>query len=67
MTEAYSTIENMIRYYGDGKRNGSQIPFNFELISRTNVNSNAVEFKERIDAWLNKMPKDVRANWVVSF
>lgn len=65
MTEAYSSLENMVRYYGDGRRNGSQIPFNFELITRTNITSNAVDFKARIDAWLNGMPKGVRANWVV--
>lgn len=67
MTEAYGTIEKMVRYYGDGKKNGSQIPFNFELISTTNGNSNAVDFKLHIDAWLNSMPRGVSANWVVCF
>lgn len=65
MTEAYGTVENMVRYYGNGIKNGSQIPFNFELIMRTDVNSSAVDFKLHIDAWLNNMPRGTSANWVV--
>lgn len=65
MTEAWDTTEQMVRYYGDGKKNGSHIPFNFQLIIETNGNSTAKDFKQNIDAWLTKMPRDVRANWVV--
>lgn len=65
MTEAYSSLENMVRYYGDGRKNGSQIPFNFEWITRTNINSNAIDFKSHIDGWLSGIPTGVRANWVV--
>lgn len=66
MTEAYSSLENIMRYYGDGQRNGSQIPFNFDLLMRTNINSNGKVFKEAIDEWLHAMPQGVYANWVVS-
>lgn len=65
MTEAYDTVPKMVLYYGDGRKNGSQIPFNFELISNTNGQSTAVDFKKHIDAWLNALPKGVHANWVV--
>lgn len=65
MTEAYTTLDMTIKYYGNGTRNGAQIPFNFELISYTNVNSTADDFKKNIDAWLNKVPNGKIANWVV--
>jgi alpha-glucosidase len=35
MLEATSSLENMIRYFGVGNRNGANIPFNFELIIKT--------------------------------
>lgn len=66
MTEAYSTLENIQRYYGDGIRNGSQIPFNFHLLTQTYKDSKATVYKRLIDEWLKNMPKDVEANWVVS-
>lgn len=72
MTEAYSSVPNIQRYFGrveNGKivEYGSQIPFNFELILRTNRDSNAKDFKAGIDLWLNNMPKakGIHANWVV--
>ncbi|XP_055372497.1 maltase A1-like [Condylostylus longicornis] len=64
-TEAYTSLENEIKFYGDGKRNGSHVPFNFELISYTNMGSTATDFNKHIDSWLNNMPKDVIANWVL--
>lgn len=73
MTEAYTSLENNLRYYGEVKdgqivRYGSQIPFNFDLITRTNINTKAPEFEEHIESWINGMPKakGIQANWVVS-
>lgn len=73
MTEAYTSLQNTLRFYGkveNGKitQYGSQIPFNFELISKTSKTSTAVDFKTNIDNWLNGMPKGkgIEANWVVS-
>lgn len=65
MTEAYTSLPNEIRFYTDGVQNGSHVPFNFELISYTNVNSTAADFKMRIDSWLDLMPAGYQANWVV--
>lgn len=65
MTEAYTSLENMIKYYGDGRRNGSHVPFNFEMISNVNINSTAKDFKLRIDNWLSRVPAGKHANWVV--
>lgn len=66
MTEAYTSLENMIKFYGDGKRDGSNVPFNFELISNVNSGSTAADYKKRIDNWLSRVPKGKHANWVVS-
>lgn len=74
MTEAYTSFENNLRYYGrvvNGEivEYGSHLPFNFDLISRTNRYTKADVYKEKIEAWLNAMPKaeKIHANWLVSF
>jgi alpha-glucosidase len=66
MTEAYTALDNMIRFYGDGQRKGAQIPFNFEMISNVNQDSTAKDYKDKIDKWLVRVPKGEQANWVVS-
>ncbi|KAG4066648.1 hypothetical protein HA402_007284 [Bradysia odoriphaga] len=65
MTESYTSLENEIRFYTDGTVNGSQIPFNFELISYINNESTAKDYKFRIDSWLKNMPVGYQANWVM--
>lgn len=67
MTESWSDIDKQQRFYGDRvSRNGSYIPFNFEMMKKMNQQSTAKQYKEAVDAWLKDMPKDVEANWVVS-
>lgn len=66
MTEAYTSLENEIRFYTNGIVNGSQIPFNFELISFINNDSTAQDYKTHINSWLSLMPAGYQANWVVS-
>lgn len=65
MTEAYSSLKNIQRYYGNGQRNGSQIPFNFHFLVNMNAKTPAHRYKELIDEWLKNMPHDVQANWVL--
>lgn len=67
MTEAYTSLPNTLRFYGNATALGSQIPFNFELISNTNIGSKAGDYKKNIDNWMNGMPtgSEYRANWVV--
>lgn len=67
MTEAYTSLPNIVRFYGNGQRNGSHVPFNFELISKVNGNSTAKDFNDRIQDWFDAMPNDNRiyANWVM--
>lgn len=67
MTESYSEIDKAQIFYGDRKtRNGSYVPFNFEMIKTMNQQSTAKQYKAAVDGWLKNMPKDVEANWVVS-
>lgn len=66
MTEAYTNLEFIQRYYGNGYRNGSQVPFNFHLMNNLNADSDAYTYQRLIMDWFNNMPADVEANWVVS-
>ena len=63
MTEAYTDLDLMIKYYGDGKRNGS-IPFNFSFLQDVTNHSNARDIKTAIDKWMLYKPVDEPANWV---
>lgn len=65
MTEAYSDLDKIVRYYGDGQRNGSQIPFNFFLLANTNKYSLANDYQHYIEDFLKSVPKGSEANWVV--
>lgn len=74
MTEGYATLEYMIKYYGsieDGRivRYGAQVPFNFLLITYTNMGTKTYEYKNHIESWMKSMPKGkgIEANWLVSF
>lgn len=67
MTESYSAIEMVIRYYKDGNREGAQLPFNFELMKQLNNESNAHDVVKAIYSWLDAMPEGHFTNWVVSF
>lgn len=74
MTEGYATLEYMIKYYGtieNGRvvRYGAQIPFNFLLITYTNMGTKTYEYKNQIESWMKSMPqgKGIEANWVVGF
>lgn len=66
MTEAYTTLENTIRYYGNATTPMAQIPFNFQLLTRLNFSSNAISFESVINSWIENMPQNQSANWVVS-
>jgi alpha-glucosidase len=68
MTEAYTTLEHEIQFYGNSfGRRGAEIPFNFEMINNINLNSTPYDYKTQIDNWMENMPKepDYVPNWVV--
>jgi len=65
ITEAYTSIENTMRYYGNETKLGADFPFNFGLIE-LNDYSNATKFNDVVYNWLDNMPEGKCANWVVS-
>ncbi|XP_055694573.1 maltase A1-like [Lutzomyia longipalpis] len=65
LTEAYTDIDILMQYYGNGIKNGSHVPFNFYMIMNLNNNSNAIDFYNNIKLWLDKMPTKCIANWVM--
>ncbi|KAJ2953901.1 hypothetical protein O0L34_g1531 [Tuta absoluta] len=64
MTECYDTPQIVMKYFGDGVREGSQMPFNFVLIGEINKDSTAQEIKYSLDRYLTFKPIDKLANWV---
>lgn len=65
MLEAYTPLENIMRLFGNGAKNGSQIPFNFELISNMNGDSTAADVQRLINRWLDRIPAGNVSNWVL--
>lgn len=65
MVETWSPIEIVMDYYGNATAEGSQIPFNFQIISYLHNNSDAYHYAQLINEWLNKMPAGRTANWVI--
>lgn len=73
MTEAYTAVEKVMKYYGKIEENGNvvdyaaQIPFNF-ILTDSNITTTAFDFKKLINTYMGNLPKgeQVQANWVVS-
>lgn len=65
MTEAYTSLDNLMKYYGDGKKNGSHIPFNFETLMSTSKDSTAKQLQISSENYMNRIPKGLSANWVL--
>lgn len=61
LTEAYTSIPLTMKYY----EYGSNVPFNFMFMTELNNRSRPMDFKRNIDRWMNSMPVDYPANWVV--
>ncbi|XP_055852300.1 maltase A1-like [Episyrphus balteatus] len=67
LTEAYTNFGTMMKYYGDGTRKGSYVPFNFDFMGNVNKDSKATDVVTNVNKWLNAMPKgkDFYPNWVL--
>jgi len=63
-TESYSSVEILMKYYGNSTKRGAQIPFNFGLfgIVRHNVGES---MDKCIKSWLDNLPENTVPNWVV--
>nr|BBD13388.1 maltase [Trilocha varians] len=65
MTEVYASIQDVVRYFGEGDLKGAQIPFNFDLITDVDASSSAADIKRAVDKFLTYKPVDKQSNWVV--
>lgn len=65
MAETYSPIDIVMRYFGDGKREGAHIPFNFGFITSIYNSSTAYDYASTINRWITKLPAGRTSNWVV--
>lgn len=61
LTEAYSSLADVMKYYDYG----SNVPMNFMFLGDLNNRSTANDFKRKIDPYLNAIPEGQSANWVV--
>ncbi|KAH8245841.1 hypothetical protein KR038_005018 [Drosophila bunnanda] len=65
LAEAYSSVETLSAYFGNGTHQGSQLPMNFQLMYLSGY-STARDVVGSIDYWMNTMWKEHQtANWVV--
>lgn len=65
MTEAYTSLENLMKYYGTETRNGSHMPFNFEVLMAMKKDSTAKTLKTTAENYMNHIPNGKSANWVL--
>ncbi|VEN51192.1 unnamed protein product [Callosobruchus maculatus] len=64
MTEAWTDIDNVIRYYGKDGRKGAHFSFNFWLEDLTKSNLNAAELERIVSTWMTKL-SGLTPNWVL--
>ncbi|XP_063695522.1 maltase A3-like [Culicoides brevitarsis] len=67
MTEAYSSLDIIVEYYGNSTHNGSQVPFNFEVLTKLKKDSSARDLKKIAENYLNYIPsgRGYLPNWVL--
>lgn len=65
LTEAYSSLDTIAKYFGNATHNGSHIPFNFQLLGRIHNMSTANEYVDAIADWFKFMPQGRTPNWVM--
>lgn len=68
MTEAYTSIDKTMLYYGfsNGTKKGAHFAFNFNFITNLTKGFDAQDLVKCIQGWLENMPKIYTSNWVVS-
>ncbi|XP_022191426.2 maltase A3 isoform X1 [Nilaparvata lugens] len=65
LTEAYTDLKKTMWYYGNKTHPISQMPFNFELLTKITPQSDAITILRTVDSWLQSMPEGMWANWVI--
>lgn len=66
MTEAASSISNVVKYYGDEETGtlGAHFSFNFNLLGTF---TSARDLVNSIDYWVSYLPLNYTSNWLVCF
>lgn len=64
-TEAYANISTLMQYYGTKTKVGAHIPFNFGFVTDINRNNLVESIDATIKNWLDNIPENMVANWVV--
>ncbi|XKL60499.1 hypothetical protein PGB90_007556 [Kerria lacca] len=65
MSEAYASIDTVMKFYGTRRKPGSHFPFNFLLLDDINAECNASFIHDTIEKWYKKLPKYGWSNWVI--
>lgn len=65
MTEAYTSTDILMRYYGNSTNDGSNVPFNFLMLERIHNTSTSHEYIACVDEWMSQLPEGRTANWVM--
>ncbi|XP_055639689.1 maltase 1-like [Toxorhynchites rutilus septentrionalis] len=67
MTEAYTSMDMIMRFYesDNGTEQRAHFPFNFAMITDLNEHSEAIDFKNVIDRFLENIPRGKVTNWVL--
>lgn len=66
VTEAYTSLNKTLQYYGGSEGAGINMPFNFLFIMQLDAKSSAEQFSNTIHSWMDNMPAGKWPNWVVS-
>ena len=68
MTESYSAPQTIMKFYrsADGRKEGAQLPFNFEFIRSIRNESKAEDFVNVVTNWFKLLPDGEVTNWAVS-
>lgn len=66
MTEGYTSLDELKKYYVSAAgRLGSHMPFNFGMINDLKIDSKAEDFVKMVQSWMNIVPANQVANWVM--
>ena len=71
LTDADTTVNETLRYYGTLGRVGSHLPLNYNLRQLSEESSQetsdpGMKIRDLVQQWLGGMPEEETANWVVS-
>lgn len=66
VTEAYTSLNKTLQYYGGSEGAGINMPFNFLFIMQLDAKSSAEQFSNTIHSWMDNMPAGKWPNWVSS-